>query len=547
MSQLNKRNFRKVGIVISLFFILSQILIAANSVSAENDPVFNNDSQDLPTLRLKNRTKGDTVWRGSILAEPGDRIAFDVYYHNTAFGTVANNTKVKIVFPISKQSSINPVAYISADNADVVSGNASIIVGSPEKLIFDDTALWYPKQGTVGQPVSVSKGSNSVEANIGDIESCWPNQGHIVFEAVLSNTLPNPNLSVVEFARNISEGQTHWHNSIQASPSDKIGFKIEITSTGNAVAKDVFVKDTLPSKMDYQGNLYIDGVYSSASIVSGIDIGNLSPGQTKVITFESQIMPETNFSYGLTNLVNYVKVYADDVSQKEDAVSIKSVKAVLRQTHPDFSVRELARNISKGQNNWHDSVQASPLDKISFKTEIISTGDDTIKNLSLKDFLPEEMFYLGNLKIDGVYSSASVVSGIDIGNLSPGQVRFVTFNARVYGKTSFDYGETKLVNKALVYNEDLSKSDVVTVAVRKSAVAGAATEVNTGVSNGILDYLLLPLFISLGVVLLFRNQFFKIDEWFENQERERREYQARKELGKKIKYLKKKETGVYHS
>ena len=540
-----KQVLRKIGIVIFSFFILGQILTMADFVLAGYYPIFNNDSQDLPTLRLKNRTQGDNVWQKSISAKPGDRIAFDVYYHNTVFGTVANNAKVKIVFPTSKQNSINPLAYVFADNADRVSGNASIIIaGSPEKLVFNDIALWYPRQGTVGQSVSISRSCNSVEVNIGNIKGCWPDQGHVVFEAVLSKTPSNPNLSISEFVRNISTGQTHWRNSVQASPSDKIGFKIKITSTGDAIAKDVFVKDNLPSKMNYNGNLYIDGVYSSASAVSGINIGDLSPGQTKTITFESLIKPETNFSYGATNLVNYARIYADGVFPKRDSASIKVLKVVPSPAHPDFSVKKLARNISKRQIYWHDSVQASPLDKIGFKIEIISTGDSTVKNLLLKDILPGKMFYLGNLKIDGVYSSASAVSGINIGDLSPGQTRFVTFDSRVYGKTSFNYGKTKLINKASVYNRSLSKSDIATVIVNKTAVAGAATEVNTGFSDRMSNKLFLPLLIALVLVFLFRNQFFRLDEWLEKQKKEREEYQGKKELDRKIKYIKKKETLV---
>lgn len=543
MNQTMKQILRKIGITVFSLFILGQVLTMADFASAGYYPIFNNDPQDLPTLRLKDRTRGDNVWQESISAEPGDRIAFDVYYHNTVFGTVANNTKIKIVFPTSKQNSINPIAYISADNADTVSGNASIIiVGSPEKLIFDNTALWYPRQGTVGQSISVSKSSNSLEVNIGDVKGCWPDQGHVVFEAVLSETPSNPNLSISKSVRNISTGQTHWHNSVQASPSDKIGFKIEITSTGDAIAKDVFVKDNLPSKMDYTGNLYIDNTYSSASAVSGFNIGNLSPGQTKTITFESLVKPETNFSYGATNLVNYARTYADNVSQKEDAASIKVLKIAPSPVHPDFSVRKLAKNISKGQIYWYDSVQASPLDKIGFKIEIISTGDGTVKNLSLKDVLPDKMFYLGNLRIDGVYSSASVVSGINIGDLSPGQTKFVTFDTRVYGETDFSYGKTKLTNKTLVYNGSLSRSNTATVIVNKTAVAGAATEVNTGFSDRMLNELFLPLLIALGIVFLFRNQFFKLDEWLEKQKRQKEKYQIKKELDKKIKYIRKKET-----
>ena len=71
-------------------FLISALLIAfelvpkayAHSHSyVDGCPEFNCDPQDLELLVLYNETK-ESGWRDPISADCGDRIAFQVYYHN---------------------------------------------------------------------------------------------------------------------------------------------------------------------------------------------------------------------------------------------------------------------------------------------------------------------------------------------------------------------------------------------------------------------------------------------------------------------------------
>jgi len=177
-----------------LFLMAALIALASFSFILDNAQAsscvnFNTHSNDKKTLRLANATQGDTEWKESILANPGDKIGFDVYYHNVYPNVTAYNTKIKIVFPTEKQSQIIPTAHLWANNScATIEDTGTINVSSPEKLVFSDTACWYPNQGTVCQEIPVTKTANSVEVNIGNIKACWQYQGHVVFEATLTET-----------------------------------------------------------------------------------------------------------------------------------------------------------------------------------------------------------------------------------------------------------------------------------------------------------------------------------------------------------------------
>ena len=78
--------------------------------------------------------------------------------------------------------------------------------------------------------------------------------------------------------------------------------------------------------------------------------------------------------------------------------------------------------------------------------------------------------------------------------MSLNQSKTLTFEADVAQANLFSFGETRLINTALVYNERTSNSIALTIKVQKSGVAGA-TDISTGPLN--------PFTISLvGAIIL---------------------------------------------
>ena len=133
--------------------------------------------------------------------------------------------------------------------------------------------------------------------------------------------------------------------------------------------------------------------------------------------------------------------------------------------------------------------------------------------MRVRDTLPSKIIYQGKLKIDNVSKTKNIsTEAINIGNLSPGKSKTIIFEAKVAAKGSFSYGTTELINSARTYTLQTSDIDTSKVIVTKKAVAGAVAAISTGVTNGILDSILLPLGIALLMVWIFKSKFIGLDK-----------------------------------
>jgi uncharacterized repeat protein (TIGR01451 family) len=201
-------------------------------------------------------------------------------------------------------------------------------------------------------------------------------------------------------------------------------------------------------------------------------------------------------------------------------------------------LQKWVKNLSTG-TNWSDSVYAEPHHVLSFYIQI-NVGESTLYNVFVKDNLPDRIIYRPNsLKIDGVSVSGNITAGINLGNLSPGQSKIITFDADVASPDKFAFGDTTLINTVSLSFNQTSLSDSATIIVRKRAVA-RATGVTTGKNNNFfLDYLLLPLIIILATILVFKPQIVKI---FSDYKRKREEnYDPEELLLEKIAQIREKE------
>ncbi|MCX6789535.1 MAG: hypothetical protein NTZ42_02920 [Candidatus Gribaldobacteria bacterium] len=98
-------------------------------------------------------------------------------------------------------------------------------------------------------------------------------------------------------AQNMTLRDSVWYSRMRVQPGDFLKYRITIHSTADIVLQDIMVNYRLPSNVTYQGNLMIKGEPYSGDIVRGtINVGNLLPGDSKVITFEAQVGPSAGFA-----------------------------------------------------------------------------------------------------------------------------------------------------------------------------------------------------------------------------------------------------------
>ncbi|MFA5248957.1 MAG: hypothetical protein WC397_00290 [Candidatus Paceibacterota bacterium] len=478
-------------------------------------------------MKAANLTRGDTTWSESVSANAGDTVKFDVSYENTALNSTATNGRLRITFPTAAQNYIVPTVYFLSDNATTVNDPATVTVSNASSyLTFADTALWYANSSAAAQTVTIQKSYGVVEINLGNVQNC---QGHVVFQASLSGTVTtSPNLSISKTVRNITAGQTSWTDSTSANAGDRLGFRIDIGSIGTGAAQNVIARDILPTDLTYVGNVHIDNSYSSSNIVSGINLGSMYGGQTRSIVFEAQIPA----NYGTTTyFVNRAIAYADNVYQKEDSATVNVQGAATAQL---FAIDKLVRNLTRNESIWQNSVEAYPGERVEYYIRVNNTGSTVLNNVVVKDTIPSSIILLGNIKVDNYAISGDIVNGINIGTLTTNQTKIVTFEAQVASESNFLFGLTSLVNIATATANNNSKIDSATVVVNRKAVAGAATEVETGLKDDLMDYLLIPVLLAMLGVFIFRNQLFKLDKLLVLRGAENRTYRSQKLLDQKI-------------
>lgn len=99
----------------------------------------------------------------------------------------------------------------------------------------------------------------------------------------------NKNLAVSLFVKKQS---TDWAKSVDVKNNDAIAFLIIIKNISGAPVKATILAD-ITSSLAYTGNLNIDGVVSTGSIVAGIDLGALPANASKAISFNATAQSQT--------------------------------------------------------------------------------------------------------------------------------------------------------------------------------------------------------------------------------------------------------------
>ncbi len=552
IKNIKNKNMLKTKTIFTLF----SVVVLAFTFSLENvyaaTPEFNTHPNDHKTLRLKNRTKGTVNWTTPISADAGDRISFDVYYHNNVEGSVAKNTKVRISFPCDEKSTIIPTAYISADNASTVSDTARINVSSSQKLVFDNVAKWYPDQKTTHTNIPVTQvGPCSLEVDIGDIKGCWDWQGHVVFDATLTEDEeedPYGELSCYSSTENsvrldysfeegdnvsLFRGNTRIETWIQSNRSGRItdtGLSPDTSYTyylrnGKHTSSTLLDKVICKTKDDEDpyGELSCysfteNSIRLSYSFEEGDNV-SLFRGNTRLETWtqsnrsgritDTGLSPDTSYTYYLRNgrFTSSERlaraVCRTSYEEKEEELTVtKRVKSVDRDTV------------------YSTSLNASPGELLNYSIRV-TARDGKAEDVFVKDTLPTHLTYAGNLRVDGTRVSGNIGNGIYIGDISAGEYKTVTFDVRIASRDSFLIGTTSMTNVARATSGNDSTTGKATVHVKRTDPVGPPTEVPTGITgNTVLDYIVLPLLLTMLIFILFRKQFVALTKRLEEARKE---------------------------
>lgn len=529
MEKIKNRRFKMASLsvftILTLF--LGQFFITASAQAA--DPQFNTFTpfvhtqtynRDYYLLDAKNDTQG-TSWGFPVSANAGDLLTFYFYYHNTTNNSEATNTTLRVAMPSGQSTSQNVVAYLWADNATNASAASPLSQSLPVNLTSSQTleyvagsAKWYPNQADWRTAAATAfPNSQSGERlfssgiNVGSVQGCWEYSSAVIFQARVGNTTTGTgNLSINKTVRNVTDGQYSYSDSVNVKSNDYVMWQIQIQNTGNTTLNNVTVSDSLPSYMSYvSGTTLVDGSYQSNSITSGgLNLGSLSSGATKTITFQTQMNSSLSNSQTLTN---YAYASADSVGQRSDTASVYSNQGTVP-VYTTFS-KKVENLTSPNGSNTDDT--ASVGDTLRYTLTYTNNSGISLFNAQILDVLPSYTTYYST-DSNGYYNSTTNMITWNVGLVSPGSTVTVSHQVKVQNVPSTNY---LIANTAAVKADNLSliNSNEVrtTVAAIVPAVKGVSVAAVTGGDN-VARSLAVSLMVSLWCIffmyLIIENQEF---------------------------------------
>jgi len=129
-------------------------------------------------------------------------------------------------------------------------------------------------------------------------------------------------------ARDATQNEIAWQNSITASPDDEIEFKVIVTPLGGKSLEDVVLKTALSDKISSISNIKFDDEAYTGTLDGDVNLGTIALGESKIVTFKGKIASKTSFSYGSNELQSSVDVSAKNVASVNKTLNITATRMV---------------------------------------------------------------------------------------------------------------------------------------------------------------------------------------------------------------------------
>jgi hypothetical protein len=163
------------------------------------------------------------------------------------------------------------------------------------------------------------------------------------------------------------------------------------------------------------------------------------------------------------------------------------------------NINKTVKNVTRG-TNYLGTVVANPLDIVSYK--IIVGGVSGISdNVLVSDAIPAGITNVRDLEVDGYpIVDSNIIANINLGRLTAGQTKIITYTGTVAGETNFAFGPTTMTNVATVRVNGSAANSTAAVTVYRQAVLGATT-ISTGFDGDMLAGLGVALLAAIGCLI----------------------------------------------
>jgi len=362
---------------------------------------------------VRNLTQGNVGFVGSVSAYNGDEVEFKIVVDNVG-NAEANNVIIKDDLP-------GGLSTVSDSLGTNVSVNGQLTGNGLElnKLSQGQSAIIYFRA-----KVNVSSG------NLTNTARAWADNASEVSDSAYINLISQPSgsLSINKLVKNVTKG-TGFSSSVSADSGNRVEFEITVTAFSGAV-NNVRLTDSMPNDLTLvNGSVRLDGSgVSDSSFQSGLNLGNITAGQSRRVTFEAFAYAQNNVSQ--TVITNTATASSDNVGTVDDSATVY----ISQQIDNGFGRLTISKSVKKTADSYYqNSVNVNSGETVSFEITVNNTGTRGVDNVRVRDFLPSGLEIIsGSLRIDGSsgYSSGSL-GDLSLGSLYTGQQKRIYFDARV--------------------------------------------------------------------------------------------------------------------
>ncbi|MGE5392994.1 MAG: hypothetical protein ACM3NH_04595 [Candidatus Saccharibacteria bacterium] len=435
---------------------------------------------DYPLLAAQNVTRGGS-YSHALSASNGDTIKVRLYVHNGVLDYPENEAINAMVAAHLPAASGSITAEAWANNANRVTsaqkgGDVAVTLGASNEFLeyVPGSAKVYSRG-----PALIGTFSDSVVsggASLGNMRGCYEFLRFVTFEVkVKAQTVVVPgNISIQKTVRNVSRGESAFVKTVNASPSEQVEFRMQVSATNGAVS-NVNVSDNLPGLLSYvTGSLTVDGA-AAGNNLNSIGLGNMN-NNSKTIQFKANVASSSQFS-GTITLTNNATVTSNS-GNDQDSASV--VVTITPPSNPTLSIQKTVRNVSRGESAFAKTTNASPSEQVEFEISV-SSATATARNVTVSDALPSDLHlnFISNSNGTG-----SVLSSIPLGDIAAGTAKTFRITATAGPETSFPIGDTTLTNVATAFADNAaSKSDSANVVVRRAQVVNPNLNIDKRVRN----------------------------------------------------------------
>lgn len=217
--------------------------------------------------------------------------------------------------------------------------------------------------------------------------------------------------------------------------SDIITYELIVSNCSNIKAEDVVVKDLLPEELRFiLKSITIDNINDyNSNIISGVNLGNLNPNESKSITFKAQIIKKIDDFIENKAIVEFK--YKDQEQEQFNSCWSNTIKVFVK--NPNLKVEK-----------YCDKELVQLYDEINYTIKVTNTGDLDLDNLFLIDEISNSIKLVDStFSIDNKFiNSVEIDKGVMLDSLKVGESKEVKYKGLVISGGC----NSKIKNKSIV-------------------------------------------------------------------------------------------------